>query len=74
MLRDLDVLVLNALRERPHPTHLNLEGAVAEADRHGARRTLFTHLSHEMHYASVSAGLPPNVELAYDGLTLEVDG
>lgn len=73
MLRDLDVLVLNALRERPHPTHLNLEGAVAEAGRHGARRTLFTHLSHEMHYATVSAGLPPDVELAYDGLTLEVD-
>lgn len=73
LLAGLDVLVLNALRARPHPTHLSIEGAVAEAGRHGARRTLFTHMSHEVRYATVSAGLPPGVELAYDGLTVDVE-
>jgi len=73
LLRDLDVLVLNALRERPHPTHLNLAGALAEAEKLGARRTLFTHMSHEVSHARVSAGLPPGVELAHDGLEISMD-
>jgi phosphoribosyl 1,2-cyclic phosphate phosphodiesterase len=72
LLRGLDVLVLNALRERPHPTHMDLASALAEAQRIGARRTLLTHLSHEMHHASVSAALPPSITLAHDGLELEV--
>ncbi len=73
LLEDLDVLVLNALRPRPHPTHLHLEAALHEAERIGAVRTLFTHLSHEMPHAEISVTLPPGVELAWDGLTLEVD-
>ncbi|HKQ60287.1 MAG TPA: MBL fold metallo-hydrolase [Candidatus Polarisedimenticolaceae bacterium] len=73
LLQGLDVLVLNALRERPHPTHLDLPGALREAARIAARRTLFTHISHEVHHATVSAQLPEGVELAYDGLTLDVD-
>jgi phosphoribosyl 1,2-cyclic phosphate phosphodiesterase len=72
LLRGLDVLVLNGLRERPHPTHLSLEGALACAGRIGARRTLLTHVSHEVHHRSVSAGLPAGVELAYDGLCVEL--
>jgi phosphoribosyl 1,2-cyclic phosphate phosphodiesterase len=72
LLGDLDVLVLNALRARPHPTHLNLEGAVACARRIGAGRTYLTHVSHEVRYRPVSRELPPGVELAYDGLTVEV--
>ena len=73
LLRALDVLVINALRSRPHPTHLNLEGAQECARRIGAGRTYLTHISHDVHHATVSAQLPPGIELAYDGLTFEVD-
>jgi phosphoribosyl 1,2-cyclic phosphate phosphodiesterase len=72
LLDDLDVLVLNALRERPHPTHLNLEGARACAERIGARRTYLTHVGHEVQHARVSAQLPPGIELAYDGLLVDL--
>jgi len=71
LLSDLDVLVLSALRRRPHPTHLTLDRAIEEAGRIGAARTLFTHIAHELSHATVSAELPPGIELAYDGLTLE---
>jgi phosphoribosyl 1,2-cyclic phosphate phosphodiesterase len=73
LLQGLDVLVLNALRPRPHPTHLHLASAIDEARRIGARRTLFTHLGHEMPHATVSASLPPGIELAYDGQVLELE-
>lgn len=73
LLRGLRLLVLSALRERPHPNHFSLEQSLAAAARIGARRTLLTHMSHELHYATVSAGLPPGVELAYDGLSIELD-
>jgi phosphoribosyl 1,2-cyclic phosphate phosphodiesterase len=71
LLAGLDVLVLSALRRRPHPTHLTLDRAIEEARRIGAARTLFTHIAHELSHAAVSAELPPGIELAYDGLTLE---
>jgi phosphoribosyl 1,2-cyclic phosphate phosphodiesterase len=74
MLENLDLLVLNALRERAHPTHLTIEQAVAEAERIGARRTLLTHMSHEVHHGTHSARLPRGVDLAYDGLTVTVAG
>lgn len=71
LLRDLDVLVLNALRIDPHPSHLNLEEALTLAERIGARRTYFTHISHLLGlHADVSAQLPPGVELACDGLVV----
>ncbi len=71
LLRDLDVLVLDGLRRRPHPTHFNLEQAVAEAQRIGARRTYLTHIAHELGHAATNAELPPGIELAYDGLVCE---
>jgi phosphoribosyl 1,2-cyclic phosphate phosphodiesterase len=71
LLANLDVLVLSALRHRPHPTHMHLTRALKEAARIGARRTLFTHIAHEVSHASVAATLPPGVELACDGLSLE---
>lgn len=76
LLENLKVLVLNALRERPHPTHLRLDEAIEEARRIRARRCFFTHLSHEIHHETISAALPSGVELAYDGLsvTIEDDG
>lgn len=73
LLAGLDVLVLDALRRRPHPTHFNLEQAVAEAERIGARRTYFTHIAHELGHAQTNAELPAGMELAYDGLVCEVE-
>ena len=67
LLEGLDVLILDALRTRPHPTHFCLEQAVAVAERLRARRTLFTHVAHDLEYAETNARLPPGMELAYDG-------
>jgi len=71
LLGDLDVLVLDGLRRRPHPTHFNLEQAVEMARRIGARRTYFTHIAHELMHAETNAELPEGMELAYDGLVCE---
>ncbi len=71
LLAGLEVLVLDALRRRPHATHLNLEQAVAEARRIGARRTYFTHIAHELGHAATNAELPAGMALAYDGLVCE---
>ena len=68
LLQDLDVLVLDALRRRPHPTHFNLEQAIAEAGRIGAQRTVFTHIAHELGHAATQAELPPGMEMGYDGM------
>lgn len=74
LLKGLDILVLDALRHRPHPTHFNLEQAIEEARRIGANRTFFTHIAHELPHTATNAGLPSGMELAYDGLVLESDG
>ena len=68
LLGDLEVLVLDALRLTPHPTHFNLEQAVEAATQIGARRTYFTHIAHEIGHEKINAGLPDGMELAYDGL------
>lgn len=72
LLQGLSVLILDGLRFRPHPTHFTIPEAVEVAARIGADRTYLTHLSHEVEHAAVSAGLPPGVELAHDGLVLEL--
>ena len=71
LLDGLDTLVLAAPRREPHPTHMHLDRAIEEARVVGARRTLLTHLSHDLPHAAVSGALPRGVELAYDGLVLE---
>ncbi|MCK6455565.1 MAG: MBL fold metallo-hydrolase [Phycisphaerae bacterium] len=71
LLVDLDVLILDALRRRPHPTHFNLEQAVAAATRIGAKRTYFTHIAHELGQAETDAALPAGMQLAYDRLVVE---
>jgi phosphoribosyl 1,2-cyclic phosphate phosphodiesterase len=73
-LMGLDVLVLNALLPQPHPLHLSIPEAVATAQRIGARRTFFTHLTHDSTHADLAARLPPGVAPAHDGLVIEVDG
>jgi phosphoribosyl 1,2-cyclic phosphate phosphodiesterase len=59
---------------QPHPLHLSIPEAVATAQRIGARRTFFTHLTHDATHADLAARLPPGVAPAYDGLVIEVDG
>ncbi len=71
LLAGLEVLVLDALRRRPHPTHFNLEQAVEVARRIGARRTYFTHIAHELKHAETNTALPAGMELGYDGLVCE---
>jgi phosphoribosyl 1,2-cyclic phosphate phosphodiesterase len=73
LMRGLDVLALDCLRERPHTTHLCLEQAVDYARRIGARRTFFIHMCHDLEHAETEARLPPEIRLAYDGLELEID-
>ncbi|MEP6572382.1 MAG: MBL fold metallo-hydrolase [Gemmatimonadota bacterium] len=73
-LRDLDVLVINALWWRKHPTHLSIGEAVETAQELGARRTYLTHLTHETAHAELAAQLPAGIAPAYDGLTVEIRG
>ena len=72
-LEGLRVLILDCLRPRPHPTHLSLEEAVDLAQRIGAAQTYFTHISHELEHDATNALLPPGMQLAYDGLRLELN-
>lgn len=69
-LRGLDILILDALRRKPHPTHFSLDEAIQIATDIGAKKTYFTHVSHDLDYATTNASLPENMELAYDGLRL----
>lgn len=71
-LLGLDLLILDALRYAPHPTHYNLEQAIEVARKLGATRTLFTHMTHDFDYETVNAQLPNGIELAYDGLVAEM--
>lgn len=68
------VLVLNALwRGNPHPTHFNIEEAVELARSLGAERTFLTHLTHRVSHAELSGSLPPDIQPAWDGLTVDID-
>lgn len=68
LLKDLDVLVLDALQYKKHSTHFSVEEALAAAARIGPKRTFFTHIAHALAHEATNAALPENVRLAYDGL------
>jgi phosphoribosyl 1,2-cyclic phosphate phosphodiesterase len=72
LLEGLDVVVIDALREKPHPTHFSLAQAVEAAGRIGARQALFTHMCHHLGHEATNATLPAGMSLAYDGLTLDL--
>jgi phosphoribosyl 1,2-cyclic phosphate phosphodiesterase len=72
LLEGLDTLVLSALRPDPHPTHMNLDEAIAAAKKIGARQTYFTHCSCRIDHPMVDAQLPPDIRLGYDGLAIEL--
>ena len=66
-------LVVDALRERPHPTHFSVSEALEVVARLSPERAYFTHVCHDLPHAATCARLPSGVELAYDGLVLEMD-
>jgi phosphoribosyl 1,2-cyclic phosphate phosphodiesterase len=70
LLEGLDVLVLDALREKPHPAHFSLSQALEVVERVRPRQTYFTHIAHTLEHEATNARLPPGVELAYDGLRI----
>ena len=73
MLGGLEVLVLGALRTRPHPAHFSLSQAVEVAKKLSPRRTFFVHLAHGVRHETASRELPEGICLAYDGLCIETD-
>ena len=71
LLEGLDTLVLDALRDKPHPTHFSVDQALEVVARVRPRQTYFTHISHQLEHEATNARLPAGVELAYDGLRIE---
>lgn len=74
LLEGLDVLAIDALRYRPHPTHMTIDEALAAVDILRPRRAYLTHIAHDVLHAELEAQLPEHVYLAYDGLTIDVPG
>ena len=72
LLEGVETLAIDALRHRPHPTHFTVDQAVAASRRIGAKQTWLTHICHDLPHAATNASLPPGVELAYDGLRIEI--
>jgi len=71
-LRGLDTLIIDALRARPHPTHLTFEQAMAIAEDVKPRRVFFTHIAHEVKHADIDAAMPPHIRAGFDGMRIEV--
>jgi phosphoribosyl 1,2-cyclic phosphate phosphodiesterase len=73
LLEGVEILILDALRYRPHSTHFSVTQAMEVAARIGAPRTILTHLAHEIDHDAPAVALPPGVEFGYDGLAFDVD-
>lgn len=71
-LQGLELLILGALRHKPHPTHFSIDEAIRASRSIKARRTIFTHLGHNLDYTRDNPALPEGFELAYDGMTIEL--
>ena len=72
LLEGLDVLVIDALRVRPHPTHFSVDEAIAAVNQIGPSRAYFTHMCHDLPHEATCNSLPEQIELAYDGLRLDL--
>lgn len=73
MLHGLDVLFLDALRRKPHPTHSTLEQSIETAGILKPKRAFFTHICHDLGHEATESKLPPNIRLAYDGMEVTVE-
>jgi phosphoribosyl 1,2-cyclic phosphate phosphodiesterase len=73
LLRGLDVLFLDALRYKPHPTHSTVERSLKTVEALAPHRAFFTHICHDLGHERAESMLPANVRLAYDGLELLVN-
>ncbi|HXE91462.1 MAG TPA: MBL fold metallo-hydrolase [Terriglobales bacterium] len=72
-LAGLDILFLDALRHKPHPTHSTVENSLRLVERLQPRRAFFTHISHDLPHEETNRTLPPQARLAHDGLKLEFE-
>jgi phosphoribosyl 1,2-cyclic phosphate phosphodiesterase len=73
LLKGLDVLFLDALRRKPHPTHSTLENSVRLVELLQPKRAFFTHMSHDLKHEETNASLPEHIRLSHDGLKLEFE-
>ena len=71
MLHGLDILFLDALRHRPHPTHSTVQNSLRLVEELQPKRAFFTHICHDLPHEETNAALPPQVQLAHDGMKLE---
>jgi phosphoribosyl 1,2-cyclic phosphate phosphodiesterase len=73
LMRGLDVIFLDALRYKPHPTHSTVERSTKTAEKLGVRRAFFTHICHDLGHQRAESLLPEHIRLAYDGLEVVVE-
>jgi phosphoribosyl 1,2-cyclic phosphate phosphodiesterase len=73
LISGVEVLIIDGLRDKPHPTHLTVNGAVEVAQAVGAGRSYLTHQTHEKRHVDRMRDLPAGIEVAYDGMKLEFD-
>jgi phosphoribosyl 1,2-cyclic phosphate phosphodiesterase len=73
LVAGVETLVIDALRHKPHPTHFTVAEALVAVERIAPRRAYLTHMAHDLPHAETCARLPAGVELAYDGLVLDID-
>jgi phosphoribosyl 1,2-cyclic phosphate phosphodiesterase len=72
-LNDLDILFLDALRHKPHPTHSTVSNSLRVVERVKPKRAFFTHICHDLPHEATNATLPPHVRLSYDGMKLDFE-
>jgi phosphoribosyl 1,2-cyclic phosphate phosphodiesterase len=72
-LQNLDILILDALRREPHPSHSHLSKSIELVEKIAPSRAYFTHISHDLDHLTTNAALPSNIRLAHDGLQLDFD-
>jgi len=72
-LDDLDILFLDALRHKPHPTHSTIENSLQIVERVKPKRAFFTHICHDLAHEATNSSLPANVRLSYDGMKLDFE-
>lgn len=71
LLTGVELLVIGALRDKPHPSHFTVAESIDAATRIGASRVFFTHMNHDLGHVATCARLPAGIQLAYDGLVVE---